>query len=363
MARELEADVVIIGAGPAGCASAITLAHAGLRVAVFGRTQAGERIGESLSPGAPALLARLGLGERFIEDGPLPCHANASAWGSPVLTWHDFVRDPRGHGFHVDRMRFEAMLRERAAAVGARLFEGDAPRDLEYEAGVWRAEATDRHPAVRARYVVDASGRAASFPRRQGVSRQLAWEQVALFAFSRVTRQLDEAFTLIEAVPEGFWYSAPIPGGRFILSLFTEASLHHPASVRTPDGLGALLANAPHTRLRLEAHGARLEGVPRFVDASSARLATVCGPGWVAVGDAALTYDPIAAHGLTLALRTGIDAADALVADAQGDASALPAYSTRLARAFDTYRREALRLYRDEQRWPDAPYWHTRHRL
>ncbi|WP_158620293.1 MULTISPECIES: NAD(P)/FAD-dependent oxidoreductase [Corallococcus] len=363
MTRELEADVVVVGAGPAGCASAIALARSGLRVAVFGRAQPGERIGESLSPGAMALLEHLGLRERFLADGPLPCHANASAWGSAALTWHDFLRDPRGHGFHVDRARFETLLRERAAEVGARLFEGEAPRDLRCENGVWRAEASAGHPAVSARYGVDASGRAASFARRQGVQRETAWEQVALFAFARATRPIDEAFTLIEAVPEGFWYSAPVPGGRFVLSLFTEAALHHVPSARSAEGMGALLAASTHTRARLEAHGATLEGLPRFVDAGSARLATPHGPNWVAVGDAALTYDPISAHGLTLALRTGIDAASALVADARGDTSALPAYGARLTRAFDDYRREALRIYRSEQRWPDAPYWRTRHGL
>ncbi|WP_437575173.1 NAD(P)/FAD-dependent oxidoreductase [Sorangium sp. So ce887] len=357
----IEADVVVIGAGPAGCASAIALAGAGLRVAVFGRAHAAERVGESLSPGAPALLDRLGVREGFLGDGHLPCHANASAWGSATMAWHDFLRDPRGHGFHIDRARFEAMLRARAAEAGAHLIEGDAPRGLLREDGVWRAEANAASPAIRARYVIDASGRAASFARSQGEARLIAWDQVALVAFARASRPIDEAFTLIEAVREGFWYSAPVPGGRFVLALFTDAALHHAPSARTAGGTGALLDASMHTRRRLEAHGATLEGAPRFVDASSARLATPYGPGWVAAGDAALTYDPISAHGLTLALRTGIDAARALVADARGDATALPAYGARLTRAFDDYRREALRVYRSEQRWPDAPYWHARH--
>ncbi|MDC0748029.1 NAD(P)/FAD-dependent oxidoreductase [Polyangium mundeleinium] len=357
----IEADVVVIGAGPAGSASAIALAGAGLRVAVFGRAQARERIGESLSPGAPSLLAQLGVWERFRADGHLPCHANASAWGSAALAWHDFLRDPRGHGFHIDRARFEAMLRERAIEVGARLFEEDAPRGWQLEGGVWRAAANADSRVVAARYVVDASGRAASFARSQGATRLVAWEQVALVAFARAARPIEETFTLIEAVREGFWYSAPIPGGRFALALFTDAALHHAPSARTPEGLGALLDASTHTRHRLEGHRARLEGAPRFVDAGSARLAHPQGPGWVAVGDAALCYDPISAHGLTLALRTGVDAAAALVADWRGDASALPAYATRLTRAFDDYRREALHIYRSEQRWLDAPYWHARH--
>ena len=360
----MEADAVVVGAGPAGCTAAILLAEAGWRVVVFGRPPAdGNRIGESLSPGAPALLERLGLRARFLDDGHLLCHANASAWGGPELTWHDFLSDPRGPGFHIDRARFEALLRARAAEAGARLVAAEAPRAAAREAGSWHLAAAGALPPITARYLVDASGRAACLARTLGARREVAWDQVALVAFARAARPGDETFTLVEAVPEGFWYSAPIPGGRFALALFTDAALHDARAARTAEGFGALLAAAPRTRGRLDAHGAVLDVAPRFVGAGSGWLEPAHGPGWIAAGDAAITYDPISAHGLTLALRTGADAADALLADAAGDATALPRYGARLARAFHDYRREALRIYRSEQRWPAAAYWQKRHAL
>jgi flavin-dependent dehydrogenase len=358
---ELEADAVVVGAGPAGCAAAIQLCQAGWRVVVIGRPPAGaDRAGESLSPGAPALLERLGLRARFLGDGHLPCHANASAWGSPELTWHDFLNDPRGSGFHIDRARFEALLRRRAVESGARLFETEAPRAVERLDGTWRLAATGALPPITARWLIDASGRAACLARVLGARREVAWEQVALVAFARAARPGDETFTLIEAVPEGFWYSAPIPGGRFALALFTDAALHDARAARTPEGFGALLAGAGRTRGRLDTHGAVLDAPPRFVDAGSGWLEPAHGPGWIAAGDAAITYDPISAHGLTLALRTGVDAAAALLAETAG---ARDRYGARLARAFQDYRREALRIYRSEQRWPAAAYWRRRHAL
>jgi flavin-dependent dehydrogenase len=260
----------------------------------------------------------------------------------------------------VDRARFEQRLRERAAELGV---SSIGPQGAGARAGDrWVFGGSERS----ARYVVDASGRAAVFARGLGVRREVAWEQAALVGFARANRPIEEAYTLVEAVEAGFWYTAPTPGGRFVVALFTDAKLHAGRGGDATATLSRLLADAPHTRARLEAHGAVLEGAPRFVDAGSARLATAQGAGWIAVGDAALAYDPVSAHGLTLALRTGIDAAAALLADAAGDTGrtgALLRYQARLDGAFASHCAEALRIYGSEPRWTNAPYWRRRREL
>src|SRR6218665_1639805 len=59
-------DVVVVGAGPAGLASAIVLAEAGLRVLLCERHLAPRAPpAESLHPGCETLLERLGVGEAF----------------------------------------------------------------------------------------------------------------------------------------------------------------------------------------------------------------------------------------------------------------------------------------------------------
>ena len=352
-------DALVAGGGPAGCAAAIRLVEAGLAVGMAARPEAPvDKLGESLSPAAGPLLRRLGVWEAFAGDGHLPCHANASAWGSEDLAYHDFLRDPRGHGWHIDRALFERRLSERASSLGARILPGAAPLHWSREGGVWKTPGAGGVPALSARFVVDATGRAASFARTRGARQLPAWDQVALAAIARTARAMGPAPTLVEAVPAGFWYSAPLPGERMVVVLFTDAGLVDARTASTAGGFVELVAATSHTWERWSHAGAALAGEPRFVPAGSGRLSSAWGEGWIAVGDAAMAYDPISAHGLTLALRTGIDAA---VAVADGRDEAFAAYGAELDRAFARHRRDALRIYRSEGRWPHEPYWAARH--
>ena len=63
--------------------------------------------GESLVPAARNILLELGMWERFLGSGHVPCYGNVAAWGSSELVAMDFIRSPYGHGWHLDRTRFD----------------------------------------------------------------------------------------------------------------------------------------------------------------------------------------------------------------------------------------------------------------
>ena len=117
-------DVIIVGGGPAGTATALALARAGYSVTVLERSRyEAFRVGETLPPEVQRPLRELGVWEQFLAQGHLESPGIVSAWGEPELYDNDLIVNPYGLGWHVDRQRFDAMLAHGARAVGAEILE------------------------------------------------------------------------------------------------------------------------------------------------------------------------------------------------------------------------------------------------
>jgi 2-polyprenyl-6-methoxyphenol hydroxylase-like FAD-dependent oxidoreductase len=156
----LEADVVIIGAGPAGATAALNRAPL-RRVSVVDRlAEPADRIGESLAPAARRLLGDMGLWAEFVADGHLPWFAARSVWGTENSSERDSLADLDGNGWHLDRRRFEARLRSAAVARGAALLAPARPIDLTHAAAGWTLtlKYRDRALSVKARMILDCAG-------------------------------------------------------------------------------------------------------------------------------------------------------------------------------------------------------------
>ena len=314
------------------------------------------RVGETLPPAACRPLAALGVWDSFVASAHLPSVAIHSAWGSGEIHEREFIYDPYGNGWHLDRARFDAMLLTQASAAGAQLRRPARLLDAELGTnGVWtlRIEAE----VVHASFVVDASGRAAAFARRLGAKRSKRDRLLGVVARYRPrTRQRAEAgVMLLEAAEHGWWYAAPLPDDEMVMSYMTDPDLH----VRGGRGFEAAMAHTEHAARYVQ--GYALAGPLRPAPADSACLRPVCGAQWLAVGDAAASYDPLSGQGIVKALANGLRAAQAISAQLGGDASTLRDYEAQVAADFE--RAMALRqaYYAHEARWPESPFWHRRH--
>jgi flavin-dependent dehydrogenase len=98
----------------------------------------------------------------------------------------------------------------------------------------------------------------------------------------------------------------------------------------------------------------------RLCAAHGARLASAAGPGWLAVGDAAMSFDPLSSQGLFHALYTGMKGGEAAARMLAGDAAAGPAFAAGLEPVWEAYQFHRALYYGMERRWPDAPFWRRR---
>jgi flavin-dependent dehydrogenase len=96
------ADVLIVGAGPAGASAARVLSLAGLHVIMTDPIKKiTYKIGESLPGAAMPLLRDIGLLPWFEMSFPKICYGNLSSWGNEHLVSFDFIRDPNGTSLHL----------------------------------------------------------------------------------------------------------------------------------------------------------------------------------------------------------------------------------------------------------------------
>jgi flavin-dependent dehydrogenase len=362
-----EYPVVIAGGGPAGAVAALVLAREGFPVLLADASPAGAfRLGETLPPAARPLLRDLGLLDRFLADGHLPSPGNLSVWGADLPRTHDHLFDPHGHAWQLDRPRFDSLLRHAARDAGAEVLEGVAIRGARREAGGWRvrlggpdAEAAARE--VRATWLVDATGRRAALARRQGAVRRHDDRLVAFHARFRADSGGDaDARTMIESAPDGWWYTALLPSGERVAAWLTDADLAERAELLSPAGFAARLRASPHLGALLARHGYALHGRPRGAGAGSARLDRFAADGWLAVGDAALSFDPLSSQGMLNALYTGLRGGQALAAALVGDRAGIAGYAHRLEAVYGTYLRNRLASYAAEARWAGHPFWRRR---
>ena len=164
-------DVAVVGAGPAGAATALRLANSGCRVALIERTQfEAPRVGESLAPSVQPLLADLGVWRDFLRLQPLPSYGTRSVWGAEAPEVHSHISSHWGCGWHVDRAPFDRILADAAAKAGATFLSETSFVDCQEQNGGWRLvlrqrgarSSKEREFTSVARVVVDATGRSAT---------------------------------------------------------------------------------------------------------------------------------------------------------------------------------------------------------
>lgn len=344
----VHADVVVVGAGPAGSAAAAWAARRGRDVLVIDSAQfpRDKACGDGLTPRAIAELRELGLGEWL--EGRVSHHGLRMAgfgaqrevrWPGPSFPATSSA---------VPRTELDDRIRQVAADSGAKMLLGVKAVDVEHDAtGRARTLQLDDGQEIGVGELIVADGARSTLGRVLG--RQ--WHQetvygVAIRAYIETPRHAEPWITshLELRSPEGevlpgYGWIFPLGNGEVNIGVGALATEKRPADA----ALRPLLAH--YTDLRRDEWG--FEGQPRLAKSAllpmGGAVSGVAGPNWMLIGDAAACVNPLNGEGIDYGLETGRLAADLL---GSGDLSAAwPAVlQEHYAAGFSMARRLAILL-------------------
>ena len=293
----LEADVVVVGCGPAGAATAITAAQEGLRTIVLSSEARGQAIpGETLHPGAENLFQALGVSDA-VDRAVAIRHAGHWTQSPTSRQFTRFGGDPRDpwRGYQIRRSALRDILVARAEDVGACVKDQwRAVRPIRQGARIVGVETS--HDAIACRFLVDASGASQWLARANGdLVKPMSAPLVAWYGWAVSDQASLYAEPLLSIEGSGWCWIAQIA---------------HDTCAWTRLGSG----EKPISRLTKPRmlNGFKALGREHGADVTWRYVARQGGPGYLRVGDAGGILDPASSHGVLRALMTGLCAARCL---------------------------------------------------
>jgi flavin-dependent dehydrogenase len=355
--------VLVVGGGPAGLATAIGLAKQHIGALVVERSVYNDvRIGEHLQPSALLQLRSIGSRSSPLLKPHFASGGVEAYWGSQTPNYMDYFSHPGQRGLNLLRPQFDADLARVCERCGATVLRDAHLTHALRATGDWEVDIAfgRRFRKQSVSIIVDATGRPATFSRRQGAKILADDRQVAVLLFANDSRAGTNTRSLIETVEIGWWYYAPLAPTRSLCMLVTDDGL-------LPRGTQSDLGS-----WWLDQLGRTVQLVPRFRhdgpvqrlivrSARSQHIDPAYGTGWIAVGDAAMAFDPLASQGIAKALDHGKRAAAHIAAYLGGDSSSLRRLALEFEAEFAAYRTTRANYYRLENRWPASAFWSRRH--
>nr|BFF40826.1 tryptophan 7-halogenase [Tenacibaculum mesophilum] len=367
-------DILIIGGGIAGCIAAISLVNYYNVTLLDKLVEPVDRIGESLAPAAQRILKELDLLENESEAIKQTIFRNnlgmQSYWGNSQLQIVDHMRNPDGFSRSLDRKNFEVYLRNVAAKRGVNCIWGTRLSNSSYENNYWKITTKSDDlknrttHTIHAKFVIDATGRQSHFTKSLGIQRT-SYDKLISCWISLPNTQ-ENVMSTIAADELGWWYSAVVPDNKRVIAFQTDADL---VDRNTFKHVNTFLSFAKQHKLiqplidgnetTVNFHGT--------VSANSTRLEQVIGKQWIALGDAAMSFDPLSSQGMFNAMANAMQLQKLLINhDFIKDLNSTKEehfnrlYENQLQQVWNHYLKHKNFFYSTETRWKEATFWKRR---
>lgn len=335
-------DAVIVGARPAGAATAVLLAREGARVLVIDRQGYGSDTisTHALMRGGVMQLRRLGLLDWIVATGAQPVTRTLFQYGDEEVSVD--IRPEHGIAalYAPRRTVLDAGLADLAWQAGAEVQYGVTAGELTRApsgrvTGLTVTDRTGTTQTITAGLVIGADGRRSTIARLAGASTYRIGRHRTACVYGYFSglpnlgyRWLSQPGVSIGAVPTNrgeHCVFVLVPPERFLRDMLGDLAA----------GFHGLVAEFPGFAAAMQ--GAKQSGRLTGFAGANGYFRQSFGPGWALVGDAGYFKDPVTAHGITDALRDAELLAAAVMAggdaalagyQAERDALSLPFFET-----------------------------------
>jgi len=355
-------DFAVAGGGPAGSSAAISLGQQGHSVVLFEReTFPRFHIGESLLSTANDAFAALGVTKK-IEAACFP-----KKWGARLYThdgqsgrYVDFAnawKVTRPQTYQVCREEFDRILLERARDVGVDVREACNVITCEFTSDAAILDVASRGDSatgrVRVRALVDATGRGGMIARKFNLrSEEPRLANIAIYSHYTNVPRLEgprpDDIRLIARDDAGWFWLIPISKELTSVGVVLPKDLYRRLANggSSEETLNRTISDTPIVEELMR--NARREWPVRVEKDFSYSASAYAGDRWILAGDAGSFLDPVFSTGVSIAMESGIEAADELhraLARNDFSASSFAAFSGRQRKRFETFRRFVVGFY------------------
>lgn len=357
-------DVLIVGGGPSGASAAISLLnYSSCSVTLVEQSDFNiTRVGEHVSASIFNLIDYLKLKkDDFEPDSFMPSYAGKAYWGSDNVSSINSIFTTDEATFQIDREKFDLKLIEVAAARGATIF----PRTkcIEYkqlENKTWKISLS--HPdkksfIIYARYLVDASGRSSNVCRKVGASTQ---KYDSLIGVGLFLKQENRKFEhILESCELGWWYTACLPDNKMVVTFFSDADIISKNKLHRLESWKANLSKTKHIKKVLQGHQALSNKL--WVRNAQTQISNIKNlDRFIAIGDAAVSFDPISSMGIGFSISSAFFAAKYIAQELNEGSQETDVFQKDLLQNFNQYQKIRTKYYKKEKRWASSAFWHRR---
>jgi FADH2 O2-dependent halogenase len=321
--RTYDADVIIIGGGPAGSALGTLLGRDGHKVLIIEKDiHPRDHVGESLTPSTNLVFDKLGFLKKMNDAGFI--HKPGTGWNAPRSPLWKFIEiwlfefpipnGPQPYTYNAERDVMDTMLLRHAYDNGAKVLQGVKVQKVLFEEGRAvgvRAQVADGWERdLYAKVVVDASGRRCMLANQLGMKhKDASFNQFVIFSHFRGVKEPPkryEGFTLFYflGLNQGWTWHIPLRNGITSMGVVLDKNDFQKSGVSHEDFFYSLIKrNRTFEYAMQDAERIR----PWWIEGDySYKIDRFAGPGWLLVGDALRFVDPIFSSGVDVALFSAL---------------------------------------------------------